>query len=233
MKTSVLFIFACIFLVNISDSRAQQGVQIGLVFQPSLQTMRPAWLSSSGDKFDPDFNQTIRAAIGAQLDYHFSPYVGVGLNVEYSAQGQKFLVSENNAYKAHYYKFNYIKIPFYLSFNTSGKARLVGHIGPQVLVLMAARDKYDTKNHDITDNYAPLNLGFNFNLGIGFMLNNNLMVTAAPNFDLAFLNYNYTTDEAESAYLGKSPVTTTFGLQLILKYVKNEISADDAVIKVN
>lgn len=231
MKKQLILSFS-IFLCVSKLVSAQQGLQVGLLLQPSLQTVRPAWLSNSGNDFDPDFNQTIRASIGACIDYHLNPYIGVGVNLEYSAQGQKFLATDNNSeYKPHFYKFNFIKVPLFLSYNTSGKVRLIGHVGPQLLVLASAKDKYDGKDHDITDNYAPLNLGFNFGIGLGFMIGRNAMFTAAPNFDILFMNYNYTTVAAEPAYLGKSPVTSTLGIQFTIRYVKNEVASEPAAIK--
>lgn len=231
MKKNLFVMLAITCLINL-EAKAQQGLHAGLVFQPSLVSMRPALLSSSGNDYDPDFNQTLRTSVGLYLDYHFSANIGVGVNVTYSPQGQKFLANTNGFYESHYYKFNYIKIPLFLSYNSGGpKARLIGTVGPQMLILASAKDKYKGSDIDILDNYAPLNLGFNFGLGIGFFLGHNAMVTIAPNFDIAFLNYNYTTSTAAPSYIGKSPFTTTLGIQFGIKYVKNEAVADKDIIK--
>jgi len=222
-KTFTLFIL--IFLSQCFKSNAQQGLIAGIVIQPSLITMRPSVFSNSGNEFDPDFNQTLRTSFGAQLDYHFSEYLGVGANLIYSPQGQKFYVpNDSGKYESHYYKFNFIKIPIFFSYNSGGaKARLIGTVGPQLMILTSAKDTYNGHDIDLTSNYAPLNLGFHFGVGMGFFLGNHIMMTIAPNFDIAFLNYNYSYDDsAPKAYVSKSPVTTCFGMQFGLKYVKNE-----------
>ena len=163
MKKNLLILLLILPFIS-QKVNAQQGVQAGLIVQPSLLTVRGDFLSNSTDNYDPDFNQTLRTSIGLYLDYHFTPYLGVGANISYSPQGQKFLVTNDSGdYLSHFYKFNYIKIPLFLSYNSGGsKARLLGTIGPQLLVLTSAKDRYEGKDHDITDSYAPLNLGFNF-----------------------------------------------------------------------
>jgi len=226
---SLSLIFTCL----VYNATAQQGIHAGLVLQPSLVTLRPSLFSSSGNNYSPDFNQTLRTAIGAQVDYHFNPYLGVGVNILYSLQGQKFFVENDlGVYESHYYKFNYLKLPLFLSYNSGGsKARLIGTVGPQLLVLMNAKDVFKSNDISLTDSYAPLNLGFHFGLGMGFFMSRNLMLTVAPNFDITFLNYNFTGEPEQPIYLGRSPVATCFGLQLCFKYVKNEVTSTE-VIKV-
>jgi len=208
-------------------SYAQQGVQVGIIVQPSITTMRPAWLSESGDMFDPDYNQTLRTSFGLQLDYHFTPNLGVEADIIYSPQGQKFYMPDTaGTYRSHFYKFNFVKIPLLFSFSTSGSnAVLLGSIGTQIQIITHAVDEYSNSDHDITDSYAPLNLGFNFGVGIGFYLAKHAMLTVMPKFDVTFLNYNYSDYATEPAYLSKSPVSTCFGMALGIKFVKNENTA--------
>jgi hypothetical protein len=209
---------------------AQKGLHAGIVIQPSLLTMRPPVFSNSSEQYDRDYNQTIRTSIGVVLDHHFNPYLGVGVNIIYSPQGQKFFsTNDSGVYESHYYKFDFIKMPLYFSFNSGGdKARFFGNFGPQLMILMSAKDHYRGTDVSLTDNYAPINLGFHFGIGMGFFISENLMLTFAPNFDVAYLNYNYTYSQIEPpAYIGKSPVTTCFGMQFGIKYVKNEINGDD------
>ncbi|MEN2992025.1 MAG: porin family protein [Bacteroidia bacterium] len=96
-----------------------------------------------------DYKTTWGFMGGLSLGYHFSNYVGVGLDLLYSSEGQRY-TGKDEALQLNWEgrtRLNYLKIPFLLRLGSDPEApvQLSFNLGPQLGLLLSAEDKMTVK----------------------------------------------------------------------------------------
>lgn len=169
---------------------AQQGLHLGIKGAP-----QSTWMFNGDDMDDPDwlFQNTLRASFGASFAYFFSDKVGLGIDLLYSAQGQKFEYDFNGVDVNAFTNLSYFKIPilFHYHSNSESTALFYLNAGPQISLLMSGQTTVAVPflgDQTVTnsDNYESLNLGAVLAMGAGFNLTDFLMLTAGLRLDFAF-----------------------------------------------
>lgn len=181
--TTVAFIATSMFSF-ISYVKAQEGFRLGVEGTPQMN-----WLMNKDDqdnsKFDPQ--STYGAAFGISGQYGFTPDMGLGLNVLYSFQGQKY--KWNGAERSK--RVEYIKIPlmYLVHIDVGSDMLFIGKIGPQLGLLTNAKLVDKDWNNIVSDHkaaYMDYDIGAVASAGMGFKLSDNVMLDAALRFDYSF-----------------------------------------------
>ena len=229
-KTLTLLALACA-----TNLMAQQGFHMGVKVAP-IST----WMLNQEDSDAPAdefaYVSTWGLMAGASFNYHFMDNLGVGIDVLYSAQGQK---SEHAWFGDDILTLNrrlsYLKIPLLLHFNTSpaAAAQFVGYIGPQLSLLSGVKYNYYTSDSTISNSYegdlksfySSSNIGIALGLGVGFSLSDAVNLNIGLRFD-----YDFTDAEDKEALIEGTPFkywpdgrpatnNLTGGLEVGLRYV--------------
>ena len=188
MKNSKLkaALFAASVLISFSSVKAQKGFQIGLEGTPQL-----SYLANQAD-IDSDLwksKHAVNGSFGLSTQLGFTEQVGIGLNVLYSFQGDKYTWKGIERYKT----LQYVKIPLMLTLNFPvGDMMLVtAKVGPQLSVLSDAR-LLDKDNNNIVKNYSKpfedIDFGAMLSAGIGYKLTDAVCIDMAFRYDLGFLD---------------------------------------------
>lgn len=177
-KYCLLFIFSALTVV----SYGQKGLFGGVKGGP-----QSTWMFNNDDSDNSDFSYltTIRANYGISLGYNFTNGVGLGLDVLYSAQGQKYEVGPIESFR----RVNYLKIPILLHLTTYGESMAFGYlnVGPQFGVLLSASDDgAGLLSVSLKEYYKTMNIGAVLAFGAGFNLTDFLQLTAGLRLDYAF-----------------------------------------------
>src|SRR4051812_49172020 len=105
MKKMILpiVIFAASAMI-INPIKAQQCFQVGAQVTPQM-----SWLMNRNDVDNPDFTylSTFRGAVGLTSQFGCTDNIGIGLDVLYSMQGQRFKLSGVERFK----QVDYLKVP--------------------------------------------------------------------------------------------------------------------------
>lgn len=175
---------------------------------------------NSDDKDAPDFKRkaTFGASFGVGAGYNFTNNLGLGLDVLYSIQGQKYEVNgvEFNQ------KVNYLKIPLMFTYNTNPSAPVVftAKAGPQLGLRMGAKVT-DSDNNDIIgdakDMYSSVDFGAVAGAGVRFALTQKLSLDAGIRFDYSFTNAE-NSDYVHYAPGRANTNNMTAGIELGLRY---------------
>ncbi|MCX7652974.1 MAG: PorT family protein [Bacteroidia bacterium] len=121
---------------------AQQGtIKVGAAFLP-----QSTWLLNQDDSDagpELDYVSTWGFAGGITLGYNFTDYIGVGLDVLYSRQGQKYKGTESGADLTAQTSLNYLKLPLLLRFNSdpNSPVQFSFFLGPQLSLLTGYKDE--------------------------------------------------------------------------------------------
>jgi hypothetical protein len=125
--------------------RAQQGTfKIGFLVGP-----QNAWLFNSDDSdagSELDYKTTFRFAGGISASYNFTDYLGVGIDLLYSSQGQKYSGTFTDFLPVGFTAkttLNYLKIPvlFRVNSNPDARVQFTGFIGPQMSLLLNYKEE--------------------------------------------------------------------------------------------
>ena len=130
----------------IGSTWAQEGAfRIGAVLLP-----QSTWLLNQDDSDagpELDYEVTWGFAGGISASYNFNDYLGVGLDVLYSNQGQKYKgrESDTTSYTAKT-TLNYLKLPLLLRFNSDPNSvvQFNAFLGPQFSFLLNYNDRKET-----------------------------------------------------------------------------------------
>jgi len=201
--------------INTNTANAQQGFSLGVKAIPQF-----SFLQNKDDNDNPviDRKATFNAGFGLGFGYNFTPKAGIGLDVLYSLQGQKYEASGATLYN----KVNYVKIPLYFSY-TASPAKAVsftGKIGPQLSLRTSAKIT-DGDGNDVAadkdDMYESATFGAVAGAGVQFRLSRNLSLSTLARFDYDFTNAE---DESYPTYRAGRANTynMTAGLEVGLKY---------------
>lgn len=215
MKKIVLSMLAISSLTFTNHAFAQKGFSLSVKGTPHI-----SWLQNSDDNDNSQYDRktTFAAGFGVGAAYNFTDHLGVGLDVLYSLQGQKFALA-GTEYRQ---KVDYLKIPVMFAYNTdpSKKISFIGKLGPQLSLLTASRldDGDGHKLADTKDRYKDITFGGVALAGAQYRLDKNIFLTAAARYDLDFTNAE---DDGYSGYeTGRADThNTTLGLEVGLKYL--------------
>jgi len=121
---------------------AQQGAfRVGAVLLP-----QNTWLLNKDDSDagpEQDYEVTWGFAGGISASYNFNDYLGVGLDVLYSSQGQKYKGVQTGTNYTARTTLNYLKLPLLLRFNTDPNSvvQFNAFLGPQFSFLLSYKDR--------------------------------------------------------------------------------------------
>jgi len=123
---------------------AQEGaIRIGAVLLP-----QNTWLLNQDDSDagpEQDYEVTWGFAGGISASYNFNDYLGVGLDVLYSSQGQKYKGTESGISYTAKTTLNYLKLPLLLRFNSDPNSvvQFNAFLGPQFSFLLSYKDRFE------------------------------------------------------------------------------------------
>lgn len=203
-------------LISANRVSAQQGFSVSVKGTPQF-----SFLQNKDDNNNNSYSRkaTFNTNFGVGAGYNFDKYLGVGVDVLYSLQGQKYDLNSIE-YKQ---KINYVKVPVYFTYNSDASkiVSFIGKVGPQVSFLTDAKltDNNSGKTLDDTkDRYKTTAFGGAAVAGIQFKVQPQLYVTTAARFDYDFTNAedkNYVSYTAGRA----KTYNSTAGLEVGLKYL--------------
>jgi hypothetical protein len=216
MNRSFLAALSIAALTMSNDVNAQQGFSISIKSNPQFSFLHN---KDDNDISMLDRKATFNSSFGLGAGYNFTKRLGVGMDVLYSLQGQRYNV---NGFEIKQ-KVNYVKVPVYFSYNgdQTKNVSFIGKIGPQISILTHSklRDKNgDNINMDTKDRYNDFTFGGMAAAGAQFKLNKKLFLTTAARFD-----YDFTDAEDDSYRFYTSGRAKTYnmttGLEVGLKYL--------------
>lgn len=215
MKNLLLLV---LFALLSAVAYSQKGLHLGVKGTP-----QNTWMFNADDSDDPDFLYvpTFRSSFGASFSYFLSDAVGVGVDILYSMQGQRFEVNEQDIFN----KTNYLKIPILFHFHSNDESAALFYLnaGPQFGILTSSSVVVDlpfigSSELDTTDEYQALNIGAVLGLGVGFNIADFLMLTTGLRFDYAFTDAE---DKEAIVFPGSRAPTNnaTAGFEIGLRFV--------------
>jgi len=194
MKNLILrgaFIAGILIFTN-NTTKAQEGFSLGVEGTPQF-----SWLMNKDDMNNSSLSMktTFNSSFGITGQYGFTKNLGIGLNVLYSFQGQRYSMNDFDYYR----KVGYVKVPimFVYTVEVSPKVLFIGKIGPQFSFLANAKLTDKNGNNIVSDqssSYAGSNFGGVIHAGFSFKLTEMLLLDATLRYDYDF------TDAENSAY---------------------------------
>jgi len=183
MKSSKLkaVLIAASVLVSFGNANAQKGFQIGVEGTPQL-----SYLVNKSD-MESDLYTAEHAgngSFGISTQLGFTENIGVGVNVLYSFQGDKYEWKDVLRYK----QLQYIKVPIMvtLSYPFGSDMMFIGKIGPQIDFLTDAK-LLDSDREAILDDYSEAfemyALSAVVSAGVGYNIGSNLCLDVAIRYD--------------------------------------------------
>ena len=133
------FVFGMLLIGSIW---AQEGaIRIGAVLLP-----QNTWLLNQDDSDagpEQDYEVTWGFAGGISASYNFNDHLGVGLDVLYSNQGQKYKGTKSGTTYTAKATLNYLKLPLLLRFNSDPNSvvQFNAFLGPQFSFLLSYKDR--------------------------------------------------------------------------------------------
>jgi outer membrane protein W len=216
MKKIYLAALAIAALTVNNRVNAQQGLSLSVKATPQF-----SFLQNKDDNDNSNLEQkaTFNTNFGIGAAYNFTPNAGVGLDVLYSLQGQRYKTGSTETNQ----KINYVKIPVYFAYNTdaSRPVSFIGKVGPQLSILTDSKltddDGNDIKS-DTKDRYESVTFGGMAAAGVQFKLDKHLYLTTLARFDYDFINAE---DDSYASYPSGRANTynMTTGLEVGLKYM--------------
>lgn len=185
MKTIILKVgILAICLMPIAYANAQGGIHLGVQGTPHM-----SWQVNRDDMDNTSFKYlpTFTGSFGITSQFDFSPTAGLGIDVIYSYQGQRYEYLGFERFKL----VEYVKVPVMLVYNyeVAPKVVLIGKIGPQAGFLTNARlldEDGDRIVSDQTFAYEDFELSGVLIGGVGFKLDDNLLLDAMVRLDYGF-----------------------------------------------
>ncbi|RYY67621.1 MAG: PorT family protein [Chitinophagaceae bacterium] len=198
-----------------TNAQAQKGLSLEVKGIPQFSFLQN---SDDNNKSGIDRKATFDGAFGVGATYGISSKAGIGLDVLYSIQGQKYEVANGT----NFWKLSYVKIPLYFTY-TASPARAVSFtakVGPQLSLLTGASIT-NGEGHDLVadmkERYEGVTFGAVAGAGARFRLSSNLSLNTQVRFDYDFTNAE---DESYAQYPAGRAKTynSTAGLEVGLAY---------------
>lgn len=188
MKNSVfkVAILAAAIMISSNEAKAQRGFQLGVEVSPQFSYL------VNLDDFDSNLweeKHAFNGGFGISSQLGFTENLGIGLNVLYSFQGDKYEWKNVERYKS----LQYLKIPlmFTVSAPFGTSMMFVGKIGPQLSIMTDAKlfDKNNnTIKNDYTEAFTNVDFGGMISAGLAYRINDNVSVDAALRYDVGAVN---------------------------------------------
>lgn len=213
------FFFAAVTgaaLMMNNEANAQKGFSLSVKATPQFSFLQN---QDDNDNSMLDRKATFNTNFGIGAGYNFTERLGVGMDVLYSLQGQRYEINKVETKQ----KVHYVKIPVYFSYNgdASKTVSFIGKVGPQVSIL--ADSKLTNKDGDeiipdTKDRYNDATFGAMAAAGAQFKLNKKFFLTTMTRFDYDFTNAE---DDGYRYYPAGRAKTynMTTGLEVGLKYL--------------
>ena len=113
-------LFPIIIIIVLSlQLQAQRGIEAGALIQPQIYGQLFE-TSPEGRAFKIPYS----FAIGINVGYNFSDFIGVRTGFLYSPQGDKYADTSTNPETAYDLKLDYIQVPVYLKYNSSATSKI-------------------------------------------------------------------------------------------------------------
>jgi len=211
LAASVLAVFA----VN-KKATAQEGFSVSVKTNPQFSFLQN---KDDRDNGSIQHNATVNANFGIGAGYNFTPKLGVGMDVLYSLQGQRYEIDGMETRQ----KVNYIKIPVYFTYNGNPNKPIsfIGKVGPQLSVLTNSKltdNNAHTLKSDTKDLYEDVTFGGMAAAGAQIKLKRRLYLSTMARFDYDFTNAEDDSYPNYPAGRAKTYNITT-GLEIGLKYM--------------
>jgi opacity protein-like surface antigen len=189
MKKTIILsaIIATGILAASNTANAQKGFYAGVQGAPQISVMYNDD-DFSNDSYDP--KSTFATTFGVAGGYNFTKNMGVGTEVMYSIQGQRY-TKNGIDFKQ---RLDYIKIPVLFTYNTNPAKAVMftAKAGPQIGILTNSKLNVDTKGKDQSidtkNQYEPITFGAMLGAGVRVNVAKNLFVDAGLRLDGAFTN---------------------------------------------
>jgi hypothetical protein len=146
-KLLSLLTLLSVISVGVYAQGVSGGVKLGL-------NLANQTISAEGMTVSPSFRTSIHA--GGYVTVMVSEKFGVQPEILYSGQGAK---NGNFSFKA-----NYITVPVLLRWNFTPLFSI--HAGPQMGILMSAKEEFNGESEDVKDDYKSTDIGIAAGLGI-------------------------------------------------------------------
>ena len=217
MKKIFMYAFGISTLIIVNTANAQKGFSVSVKATPQF-----SFLQNKDDNNNNNYSQkaTFNTNFGIGGAYNFTDRIGVGADLLYSLQGQRYKLNNSGEFNQ---KNEYVKVPVYFSYNNdaSKKIAFIGKLGPQVSFLTAS--KLDDKDGhgiigDTKNRYKSVTFGAMALAGAQYKMMHNFYLSTALRFDTDFSNAE---DDTYTGYIGGRAKTynMTAGLEIGLKYV--------------
>jgi len=216
-KQSIIAVLSVMIIMALTTNvHAQQGLSVSVKAAPNMSNMLN---KDDLDNNNYDWKATPGESFGFGAEYGFNKNMGVGVDVLYSLQGQRFEINGTEYNQ----RVNYIKVPVMFTYNMklNNMLSLTGKAGPQVSFLTKSRlmddDRNDLKSNT-NEEYENVTFGGMFSAGVNLKIMKNLYATGGIRFDGDFTNaedktYQYYQTGREKSY------NMTAGLEFGLKYM--------------
>jgi Outer membrane protein beta-barrel domain len=201
-------------------ANAQQGFSLSVKATPQLSFLQNA---DDRDNSIIDHKATFNGNFGIGAGYNFTPSIGVGMDVVYSLQGQKYKFLGAESGKEINRKVNYVKVPVYFTYtyNPDKPVSFIGKVGPQVSFLTSSK-LTDNNGNTLKSNtkafYKDVTFGGMAAAGAQFKLDKKMYLTTMARFDYDFTNAENKNNSFYPAGRAKT-YNMTAGLELGLKYM--------------
>jgi hypothetical protein len=215
MKKLVICLFTFAGLTVVNKATAQKGFSASVIATPQF-----SFLENKDDNNNSNYETkaTFNTNFGIGGAYNFTGKLGIGVDVLYSLQGQRYELSGTEYNQ----KNEYVKVPLYFTYNSNPSkiVSFVGKIGPQVSFITSS--KLDDKNgktilNDTKDRYKSTTFGGAALTGIQIKLDQNMSLITAARFDYDFTNAEDKTFEGYASGRSKT-YNMTAGIEVGLKY---------------
>lgn len=216
MKKKFIYALAAAGLFTASAVQAQKGFSLSIKAAPQF-----SFLQNSNDNDNTRFERkaTFNAGFGIGAGYNFNKVSGIGLDVLYSLQGQRYTLNGTEYNQ----KVDYVKIPVLYTYNSnpSRPVSFVGKIGPQLSLLTTSKLTDKDGNDLIKDTksrYESATFGGVAIAGTQFRLAPRTFLSTAVRFDYDVTNAE---DNTYSGYAKgrENTYNSTLGLEVGLKFL--------------
>lgn len=181
MKKLLAATLTILCLIGVSErSIAQQGFSLSVKATPSFSFLNADLLNSLNKE------TTFKSNFGVGAEYNFTDNYGIGMDVLYSLQGQKYRVTILEVQQ----KLSYVKVPIYFSYyaDPNKTASFYGKIGPQIGFLTSARYTGFGLKPNNKFMYKDVVIGAMANAGVQFRLSDQLFLQTGLYFDYDLSN---------------------------------------------
>lgn len=212
MKKVLVSAIALFSIVSMNSAVAQKGFSLSVKASPQFN-----WMNNTNDKPTSiyDRRSTFGASFGVGGQYNFTDHMGVGLDVLYSLQGQKYHLDGEKYHQ----KNDYVKVPLLFAF-TAGpldKVAFYGKVGPQLSFLTNSKLDGDLKRVETRDRFRNVTLGGAAAAGVQFALAKNISLNTGLRVDHDFTNVENNNNPVYNSGTAVSH-NSTLGLEVGLNY---------------